>query len=547
MKGLFVTMWWRHKWTLLCGLALALVTLAASVALLSLSGWFITAAGFAGLTVLGASQFNYFLPAAGVRLFALLRIVARYGERVVTHQATFKILTSLRVRVYDMIEPLAPAHLIRYRSGDLLNRLIADIEALDNLYLRLVTPLVVAVLVIIAVGYFFSWYDLWVSVWVVCMLVISGFALPLVTLLLGRRAGRCVAQQRQRLREQAVIGLQSLSEQLVFHRTRQYHERMAQLQHQLYQAEQRLAYVEGWGNALFVIFAGLTLVGVLWLATQHSYHGAYHGTLIALMVLGTMAAFEAVMALPRAFKQWGETATAIHNIKTLAAAQPAVVFRVTNCHLDMTQGIDISQVTFAYPGQSPVLTEFSLQIKQGERVAIVGPSGVGKTTLLHLLARINEPQAGTIRLAGCDIEQIPEQQLRQQVVLVGQYPHLFQATLRDNVSVFNLAITDTQIMQALEKVQLLPWFEGLTQGLDTWLGEHGAMLSGGQRQRVAIARALCQNAPVWLLDEPTEGLDYQTERQLIEDLKPCLADKTVVLVTHRMQPLDLASRQFHLD
>ena len=131
--------------------------------------------------------------------------------------------------------------------------------------------------------------------------------------------------------------------------------------------------------------------------------------------------------------------------------------------------------------------------------------------------------------------------------MVGQYPHLFQATLRDNVSVFNLAITDIQIMQALEKVQLLPWFEGLTQGLDTWLGEHGAMLSGGQRQRVAIARVLCQNAPVWLLDEPTEGLDYQTERQLIEDLKPCLADKTVVLVTHRMQPLDLASRQFHLD
>jgi len=546
MKVVFSTMWWSYKWTLLCGLVLALITLVASVALLSLSGWFITAAGLAGLTVLCSSQFNYFLPAAGVRLFALLRIVARYGERVVTHQATFKILTSLRVRVYDMIEPLAPAHLLHYRSGDLLHRLIADIEALDNLYLRLITPLVVAVLVIAAVGYFFSWYDLWVGVWVMCMLVASGFVLPLMTLLLGSQASRRIAQQRQRLREHAVIGLQSLSEQLIFQRTISYREQTDQLQCKLYQAEQRLAHVEGCGNALFVIFAGITMVGVLWLAIHHSYHGAYRGTLIALLVLGTMAAFEAVMGLPRAFKQCGETATAMHNISTLGAAQPTIIFATAHCGLDMNQGVHVDNVTFSYHDQSLVLSQFSLQVKQGERVAIVGPSGVGKTTLLHLLARIDQPQAGTIMLAGCDIKQIPEQQLRQQVVLISQYPHLFHATLRDNISVFNSIISDVQIMRALKKVQLISWFKELAHGLDTWLGEHGSMLSGGQRQRVAIARALCHEAPIWLLDEPTEGLDYQTERQLIKDLQPCLVGKTVVLVTHRLQPLALTSRQIRL-
>ena len=542
MNGLFRSMWWQHKWTLLCGLLLALITLIASVALLSLSGWFITAAGFAGLSVLGASQFNYFLPAAGVRLFALLRIVARYGERVVTHQATFKILSSLRVRVYDMIEPLAPAHLIRYRSGDLLNRLIADIEALDNLYLRLVTPLVTAILVIIAVGYFFSWYDMSISLWVMGMLVTSGFILPLVTLLLGNQASRRIAQQRQYLREQTVMGLQSLTEQLVFQRTMQYQENIDHLQQRLYHAQQRLAHVEGLGNALFVCFAGITLVGVLWLAAQHSHHGLYSGTIMALLVLGTMAAFEAVMILPRAFKQWGETATAMRNIQALEQTPPAVAFMTQQCDLDAAQGIDVQQVSFAYPAQSPVLDGFSLQIRQGEHVAIVGPSGVGKTTLLHILARIYEPQAGQVMLAGCDVKRIPEQQLRQQITLLSQHPHLFQATLRENISMFNTDVTDEQVMQALETVQLSSWFAGLAKGLDTWLGEQGILLSGGQRQRLAIARALCQNAPIWLLDEPTEWLDYLTERQLIADLQPCLEGKTVVLVTHRQQPLALTSR-----
>ena len=375
------------------------------------------------------------------------------------------------------------------------------------------------------------------------MLIVTGFLLPVAVICLGRGASRALSVARASIRRQVVERIQLLSELLVYQGVAMADKQFATIHQRLLSAQRRLAHIDGASAGLFTLLSGATLVLVLWVSATHVVAGQYRGALIALLVLGAMGAFEAVIALPRAFKNIGETRDAMTRVQALATAKPAVTFLEQDADVAMSDGgVSFDKVSFGYDVAMPVLKAFSLEIAHNEKIGFVGPSGSGKTTLLQLLPRAFDPQQGKVRWRGIDVREFSEAQLRSQMVVISQFPHLFQSSLRDNITLGRSDISDIQIIGALARVQLDGWVQDLRGGLDTWLGEQGMKLSGGQRQRVAIARGICHDAPLWLLDEPTEGLDAQTETALINDLTPILADKTVMLATHRRLPLQLVSR-----
>lgn len=550
MKGELRLRWFktftRHKFAILAGLLLTTLTLIAGISLLALSGWFISAAAFAGLGAITASQFNYFLPAAGVRFFALIRILSRYGERVLTHQATFKILSDLRVGVYQLIEPLAPAHLIKYKSADLQSRLVSDIDALDHLYLRVFTPCISAVFAIVFVGVLFAYFDVQVAVIVVVTLLISGFSLPLLSVLLSNRTSKSIAIKQSNYRQQCSAMFTAITPILIYDQATRFANQTHSMGKQLLNAQKRVANVDALTSALFAMLSGLALLSVLWVACLHTYHSALDGAFIAFLALATMGAFEAVMPLAKAFSAWGQTRASINRINTLKNTKPEVTFSSESITLDPSKGLVMKDVQFAY-GDKPVFKQLSLAIAPGQKIAITGQSGVGKSTLLHLLLRAFDPDAGNITLGGVNLKTIDEATLRSQIAIIRQNPYLFNSSIRENLSLLDPKITDRMMLAALERVQLKSWFDGLSSGLDTQVGEQGAALSGGQQRRLAIARAICFDAPIWLMDEPTEGLDMATELNLIKDMSPILKSKTLVLVTHRTAPLVLVGQKINLD
>lgn len=537
-----------HLGWALAGMALALVTAAASIGLLALSGWFITASALAGLTVAGAQAFDFLRPGAGVRFFAITRTLGRYGERVVTHEATFRILAGLRVWFYRRIEPLAPARLARYRGGDLLGRVVGDIDALDHLYLRVLTPAVVAALGAAAVTAALSWIHPGVALAVLAGLALAGVAVPWLGARLGARAGARMARAQGELRAGVVEALQGLAELTLYGAFPARRAAIEAAQGELLDAQARMGRVAGLGAGLQVLVSGGTLGLVLWLALGLHQAGGVPGPIPALLAFAALAAFELVAPLPGAFQHLGRTRAAARRVLEVVEAEPAVTFPAQGDLPPGPPGVVFAGVGFRYPGaREAALAGVDLALAPGERLAVVGPSGSGKTTLVNLLARFWDPDQGRVSVGGRDLRALSEPALRGAVSVVSQHSHLFNASIRDNLRLARPAASEEALWGALGAARLDGFVAGLPQGLDTWLGEGGAALSGGQARRLTVARALLREAPVLVLDEPTEGLDPVTERELLAALEPLVAGRTVLLIGHRLAALAGADRVAVLD
>ena len=534
MKSLlpFIKLFKQQLWWLVLGVMLSFITILASIGLLTLSGWFISAAASASLSYAAASQFNFFLPAAGVRFFSLSRILGRYGERLATHEATFKILTDMRVWFYKKLEPLAPAHLMRFRSGDLLSRIVNDINALDNLYIRVMAPSIVVLLVAIFVGIFYSFFDKAIALFSVVMILVTAFIIPLCVMLLAKKTGNAITDTSADLKSEVVEHIQGLAELKLFSADETHLEKVDVENVKLIQQQQKMSLYTGVGAALMSLAMGVTLLGVTWLAVKAVSSGQLSGAMIALLALGVMAFFEAIAPLPVAYQYLGKTVSAAKRLLHITNAKPEVSFEqdqeITLTHYD----IEYKKVTFNYEAKQKVFDDYDVVIKEGERVAVTGHTGSGKSTFIHLLARIWDCQKGEITIGGENIKHFSEDQLRQLMTVVAQRPHIFNASIRENLQLAKSEATIEEMMHALEVVDLRTFVESLPEGLETWTGEQGQALSGGQQKRLALARAVLRDAPILILDEPTEGLDSITEAKTIQALEKVMRGKTVILVTH---------------
>ena len=534
MKALlpFIKLFKKQLWWMILGMALSYATILASIGLMTLSGWFISAAAYASLSYSAAAQFNFFLPAAGVRFFSLMRIANRYGERVVTHEATFKILTDIRVWFYNKLEPLAPAHLMRYRSGDLLSKIVNDIDALDNLYIRVLAPSIVVVFVAAFIGVFYSFFDAYIALFTVIAMLVAAFCIPFLVGMLARKTGNGIAQVSAELKSEVVEHIQGLAELKIFVADETHLEKLQDQNKALIRLQHKMSIYTGIGSGLMTIALGVTLVGVVWMAVGLVSAGSLNGAIIALLGLGTMALFEAVMPIPVAYQYLGRTVSSAKRLLKVVKDDPEVIFN--ECDEIPLEHYDIcyDQVGFSYDHGSPVLHDVSTSIATGKKVAISGHTGSGKSTFIHLLARFWDCDNGVITIGGVKITDFSEAQLRSLMTVVSQKPHIFSATIKENLAIAKPGASEAEMMDALAQVDLKQFVLNLPDGIHTWTGESGRALSGGQQKRLALARTILRDAPILVLDEPTEGLDSITEHKVVEALENVMRGKTVLLVTH---------------
>ena len=531
----------RPQWgRMALGTFLGLVTIAAGVGLLSLSGWFISAAAFAGLTSASAHLFNFFFPSIGVRIFAFARTLARYGDRIVSHDATFRILENLRVWFYDRIEPLGPGPLGGFRSGDLLNRIVSDIDALDNLSLRVIQPTVAALILSAALPLFLMVFDPWVALAAGAGIVAAGFGVPAVSVRMGTAIGRDMTRRIAGLRTRIVDGVQAAPELIVFGAAERYLDELREENRRLIGDQRRMSHIRGFTGALMTLLSGLTVGVVLWLGTEAVSQKGMDGAVLALVAMAALAAFEGVIPLPAAYQFIGRTREAAVRLTDIVRTPAAVTFPEVSERSPGAYDITFEGVGFRYAADAPpALDGVSLHIPEGGRVAVMGDTGAGKTTLVNLLVRFWDPTAGRILIGGEDIRSFSEADLRRRISVVSQQAHLFNASIRDNLKIAREDASEADMKTALVAARLLDFVESLPEGLDTWIGEGGRELSGGQARRLSVARALLHDAPIWLLDEPTEGLDTVTEAEMMASIYRHTRGKTLILITHRLMPYNM--------
>lgn len=527
----------QAKWMFI-GTFLAFLAILASIGLLSLSGWFISSTGCVAISSYAiASQFNYFYPSAGVRAFSLMRILTRYGERVITHEATFKLLTDIRVWVYNKLVPLAPTHLAQYKSGDLLNRLVNDVNSLDNLYIRIISPSCVLFLSILLIGLFFSFLNMPLALITMAVAFVAGFCIPVVGGKLSANTAKTLAEDSAHLKTSITEHVQYLAELKVF-AAEEKHAQLIDVQNKrLITTQEKMSRYTGLNAALMTLFLGATLWCGVWLMAGLVYQGVISGAFIALVALGIMGLFEAIMPLPVAYQYLGRTISSAKRLLNIIEQKPVNLFVNDQAseQVNIPQNNDIlfEDISFSYPGRNQLVYEhFNRNIMSNEKLAIVGATGCGKSTIVSLLARFYAPLTGKISIGGINITQLSESQLREQMTIISQHAHIFNGSIRDNLLIANPSASDDMLWHALDLVDLKSFALELPRGLDSWTGEYGKHLSKGQQKRLSLARAVLSKAPILILDEPTEGLDKVIEKKVIDNLQSVFKNKTVIIITH---------------
>lgn len=530
----YLALYKRHKWMLTLGIVLAIVTLLASIGLLTLSGWFLSASAVAGFA--GLYSFNYMLPAAGVRGTAITRTAGRYFERLVSHDATFRVLQHLRIFTFSKLLPLSPAGLARFRQGELLNRVVADVDTLDHLYLRVISPLVGAFVVIATVTLGLCVLDVPIALALGGIMLLTLLLLPPLFYRAGKSTGENLTRLRGDYRQQLTSWLQGQAELTIFGASRRYRARMESTELSWHEAQRRQSELTALSQAVMMLISGIAVIAMLWMASGGVGGNTQPGALIALFVFCALAAFEALAPVTGAFQHLGQVIASAVRITQITEQKPEVEFTAQQDTVPDSVALQLNNVTFAYDGQAQnALDGISLTIPAGKHVAVLGRTGCGKSTLLQLLTRAWDPRQGDIRFNDTPLTEFSEPTLRKSVSVVPQRVHLFSATLRDNLLLAAPDAPDSALSAVLEQVGLQKLLDD--DGLNSWLGEGGRQLSGGELRRLAVARALLHDAPLMLLDEPTEGLDATTESQILDLLAQVMKNKTVLMVTHRLRGL----------
>jgi ATP-binding cassette, subfamily C, bacterial CydC len=475
-----------------------------------------------------------------IRCFGLARPLARYGDRLWSHDLALRALGHVRARFYERIEPLAPAGLQAFRSGDLMTRMIGDVDALQGLYLRgLGPPLVALAAGAVSIGTAAAFLPAAGAV-LAAGLLLGGVAVPLVAGRVAAAAGRRQAAARGELTAEIVEVLRAAPELVVYGAEDRMLERVGSADRELDRLARRDAVAAGLGDGLSILVAGLTVVGVLAVSVQAHAGGSLDRVFVAMLALLTLASFEAVPGLPAVAKELSATLASGRRVLELVDREPAV--RDPAAPLDPPTGssVALEGVTAAYEDAGPpVLSGFDLRLEPGRRVALVGPSGAGKTTVTGLLLRFLDPAGGRVTLDECELRDYRQEDVRATFALAGQEAHVFDSTIRANLLLARPDAAESDLHTALRRVHLDEWVASLPDRLDTLVGEDGRKLSGGQRQRLTIARALLSDAPVLVLDEPTAHLDPETAEAVVEEALDAAGDRSVLLITHRDEGLDL--------
>lgn len=520
-------------WVLL-SIFFSLATIASGIGLLGTSAYLISRAAMQpSIAVLQVAI-------VGVRFFGISRGVFRYLERVTTHSVNFQLLARLRAWVYQVVEPLVPAGMPGISSGDLLDRVMSDVDTLENFYVRVVTPYIAAGFTVIGMGLFLGQFDPRLGMVLALGMTINGLFIPLAALWLGRKPGQAIVAVRARWSERFIENQQGIGDLTAFNRTGMVLEELDGLNEELRESQLRQVAGSGWVNAINNLLTNLTMAAVLWLAIPLVSDGRLEGFLLPVIVMLALASFEAVTPLALAANVHSASQRAGERLIELETLAPAVTDPPTP--LPVTDGpheIEIHGLSFRYQeDEAYALRDIDLRLPAGKKVAVVGPSGAGKSTLTNLLMRFWDYREGVIQFDGADMWSYQQENIRSQFTAITQSTYIFNTSLKNNLLLARPDAVDADLLKAIEQAGLREWVQTLPNGLDTWVGEHGLRLSGGERQRLAVARALLRDTSCVILDEPTANLDAVTEAGLVARLLTVFDDKTLLWITHRLVGMD---------
>ncbi len=520
---------------------LSALTIGSSVALIGTSAWLIsTAALHPSIADLGVSV-------VGVRFFGITRGIFRYLERLVSHNVTFRLLAKLRVWFYEKLEPLAPARLMDYKSGDLLARVIGDVETLENFYVRVISPSLTAIVIAIGVSIFFASFYPTIAFVLIGFFLILGLILPLLSQLVSRQSGQRLITLRADIQSQLVDGIQGLADLLAFGRGEDRAAQIASTGNKYGATQKQMARISAVHSALGTLLTNLGLWLVLFLVIPQVTAGNIKGVMLGTFALMTFASFEAVLPLPLAAQMWNSSREAATRLFEVVDAEPVVSDRVISEQLSIiakhprrtNYELRFTNLSFSYPTQNlPALQDVSFTVPEGKSIAIVGPSGAGKSTIANLLFRFWEYASGEISLGGESLKSLNQDEVRKKCAFVSQNSYFFNTSIRENLRLARPKLTREEMEEAAKSVQIHEFIAGLPKGYETFIGEQGLRLSGGERQRLAIARALLKDAPILIFDEPTANLDPITEKQVLDVLFGIMKNKMSLLITHRLIGLE---------
>jgi ATP-binding cassette, subfamily C, bacterial CydC len=520
----------RSQWGwMAAGILLGVAVIAANSLLMAVSGWFIASMAVAGVTKV---SFNYFVPSAAIRALAISRTIGRYLERLVTHGAAFRALSELRLWLFLRLAPLSPALLERYSSGDLSGRLRNDIDSLETLYLRIIAPLLTGAISMIAATIFVAIWSRSASFALCSSLVVSGLLLPLVVRRLSEAHGRESAASAGELRSIVTEGITGGAELILLGAVEKHAEQVVAVSTRLVRSQEKLASAGALAASGAILSAAAGLAAVLIAGSASVIQGEITGPQLVMLLLFSAAVFEAAGGMPSALQMLPSVMESARRITELSEAAPPVPEPLTPLELPSDTFISFRDVSFAYDRSAPVLSGFNLDLPRGAKVALTGRSGSGKSTLAQILLRFRTYE-GSVTIGGAELAMLPAEELRTLISAVPQHPHIFNTTIRENITVSRPSASQEEISSAVYDAVLDEWLSRLPEGLDTMVGEMGSAVSGGEARRIAVARALLQQAEIFILDEPTEGLDADTERKLLERVAKRMEGKTLLMISHR--------------
>jgi len=530
--------WWR----VLLGVLLGVATVASNVGLLATAAYVISAAAVVPFLVLLT------VPVYLVRLFSVSRAVSRYAERLVSHEVTFRLLAELRTRFFIRLAPLAPTRLLKYRSGDLLVRIVKDVEELQNVYLHSFSPVAVALAVCALASLALFTFDATMAFVALGFLAATGVGVPFLVRALSKGLGRRQLRLRAELDARIVDDVQGVQDILAFGREGRERREISAINSKLGRVQRRMALVTGLQNALGDLMMNLALVAVLIFAIPLVKAGEMDGVFLAFVALVVIGSFEAVAPLGAAFQVLGRSVGAGERLFEITDSEPQVTDPPEPLSLPQDGTLALDRVCFRYEEDgSPALRDVSFVLRPGSRVAVVGPSGSGKSTLVGLILRFWDPDSGEIRLGGRDVQEYSQEDLRSRIGVVSQDTHVFNDTVRNNLLLADPEADDASLHRAIREAHLADLVEGLPGGLDGYVGEQGQRLSGGERQRLAVARALLKDAPLLVLDEATANLDTVTERELLGTIRELMRGRTTLQITHRLVEMETMDEILVLD